>query len=229
MSIFESEKFGIYWHTSVKENSEIRIQLLHPVMEKFLGDLKGKITFDAGCGDGFSTKLLSESTTIYAGDINEYLLKTIQIDEVNFMKLDLNKKIPFEHDFFDVILCSNVLMNLTEETVLNTLKEFRRTLKHTGHIVISIVHPLYNLFANQSKLGHISQYGLHERVMVNTMKGYDSFEEFRRPLWWYFNMFIQSGFFVSNFEEIFVEQFKGITDKHIQRMGFPIFAVFKLE
>jgi len=201
MSIFESEKFGIYWHTSVKENSEIRIQLLHPVMEKFLGDLKGKITFDAGCGDGFSTKLLSESTTIYAGDINEYLLKTIQIDEVNFMKLDLNKKIPFEHDFFDVILCSNVLMNLTEETVLNKLKE----------------------------LGHISQYGLHERVMVNTMKGYDSFEEFRRPLWWYFNMFIQSGFFVSNFEEIFVEQFKGITDKHIQRMGFPIFAVFKLE
>src|SRR3989338_8778092 len=133
MSIFESEKFGIYWHTSVKENSEIRIQLLHPVMEKFLGDLKGKITFDAGCGDGFSTKLLSESTTIYAGDINEYLLKTIQIDEVNFMKL-------------------------AEETVLNTLKEFRRTLKHTGHIVISIVHPLYNLFANQSKLGHISQY-----------------------------------------------------------------------
>ena len=232
--IFKSRRFADGWARNVEENSAVRKELLCPILDRLLGPLEGRTVLDAGCGEGFSTRLLSKkgAERIIGADINPFLLRIARerFKEARFTQASIHD-LPFESDYFDRILCCNALMNVPDDQAESAVKEFWRVLRGTGRLVVSIIHPLYNLFANQSDASYdkMRAYGLSEEIRVSTIPGFADFAEYRRPLCWYMGRFVGTGFRLMLFDEVFISRFDGISERHLSRLGLPIFAVFSFE
>ena len=96
---------------------------------------------DLGCGGGYIGKSLTNCDVTF-GEIN--------IDE--FKGLDSNNKVllsglklPFKSDYFDYVICGDVLEHIEDDGTV--LKEINRVLKNDGKAVIMV--PAYKRF-----LGH---------------------------------------------------------------------------
>lgn len=108
-----------------------------------LNPLNGKYYLDAGCGTGnyfepFLGKM--HSGKIVAIDNSRSMLVRAKSknkdnnNQVDFYKLDLNKKLPFDNNIFDGILCVNVLYSIQNPESL--IGEFNRVLKKGGKLVL---------------------------------------------------------------------------------------------
>ena len=111
----------------------------------------GEHILDLGCGDGFYLYLLSNlelNTILYGVDSDKHALnsamKNLKIDEIRLTQADLMKKLPFNNDFFDAIVMSEVMEHLPDE--INGMKEVRRVLKKNGRIVLSVPNINYPFF-----------------------------------------------------------------------------------
>jgi SAM-dependent methyltransferase len=237
MNVFKSKEFAHQWHHHVKGNSAMRTQLLNPEIESKMGSLRDNTVLDAGCGSGFSTRLLLESSPreVFAFDINPHLVKIAreEIAGAGFLVADA-ARLPFRSEFFDLILCYNVLMNIKSSKLPETLEEFHRVMKKDGTLLAVLVHPLYNLFANQkSRDGdgyrQMKLYGVEEEIRVDSIPGFEDFQEWRRPLSWYSGLFSKNGFATEDFQEIFLAPFENMPEKYNWRLGYPVFAIFALE
>lgn len=88
---------------------------------------------DLGCSIGDFTREISNrigTKEIYGVDIKGY-----EPLGVTFKVADLNKRLPFEDEKFDIITASQVVEHLQEPSVL--LEEIHRVLKSTGYAIIS--------------------------------------------------------------------------------------------
>ncbi len=123
-----------------------------PAMVKMLGDVQGKAILDLACGFGDHLKKLSKKgARICIGiDASSKLLKfakNLQIPGTEFYQGDINKKLKFNDNAFDIIFCSLALHYLDN---LNKLfVEVRRVLKRNGIFAFSTGHPIFDLI-NQS-------------------------------------------------------------------------------
>lgn len=89
----------------------------------------GKI-LDIPCGDGWLKKELQESLWDYYGaDL------FTNPDITNFKKIDLNKAIPYQSDFYDYVACFEGLEHI--ENYHLATREFHRILKKEGVLLIS--------------------------------------------------------------------------------------------
>ena len=109
----------------------INWEIRHEV-KNFFENIKNKRVLDFGCGDGRYKK--------YIIDNNEYI--GIDVDESGHPNQDKKnditwnkKKLPFENEFFDIILMTEVLEHI--ENVGETLDELNRVLKNNGKIFIT--------------------------------------------------------------------------------------------
>ena len=95
----------------------------HEIALSFLPKGKCKV-LDAGCGPGaLSYTLKSKGYDVVSADIENNL----KFDDLNFFKLDLNKKLPLPKNSFDCIICVEVIEHL--ESPRFTIKEFKKILK----------------------------------------------------------------------------------------------------
>jgi SAM-dependent methyltransferase len=230
-----SRDFAMRWREHVQnEGSAIRMKLLNPKLESMIGDIKGKRVLDIGCGEGFSTKLLTgKGAEVIGADVNPHSagFAAVDIKEADFLVANMDG-LPFIASSFDLILCCNVLMNSSEDEVKDGVMEWQRVLAPQGRIIATIMHPIYSLFGNGfagKETGQVRCYGLNEEIRVDTIAGFMDFVEYRRPLAWYAKAFAESGFYIGSFDEVFVSWFEGIDEKHEKRLGLPIFAVFELQ
>lgn len=106
---------------------------------------------DAGCGRGFYLKLLSFfdfPKKIIGVDLNEkYLARAREITKdntcVTVQKASL-LALPFRNNFFDLIVCSEVLEHITEDAL--ALKELHRVLKPGGTLVVTVPNKNFPFF-----------------------------------------------------------------------------------
>jgi ubiquinone/menaquinone biosynthesis C-methylase UbiE len=92
---------------------------------------------DMGCGDGDFTLKLAEkigTRSIYGVDAVAELVIKAKAKGIEAYQCDLNQKIPFGDDTFDVICACNVIEHLSNTD--NFVKEIYRLLKADGYIVI---------------------------------------------------------------------------------------------
>lgn len=107
---------------------------------------KPKKILDIGCGRGFyinAFSLYSFPKEIHGVDINErYLLKAKRLSGDKRIKINKASiyKLPFKDNYFDFIVCSEVLEHLKNDQ--KGLKELKRVLKKKGKIIITV--PNYN-------------------------------------------------------------------------------------
>ena len=102
------------------------------------------IVLDLGCGNGqHSLKAAKRCKKVVGVDYNQRQLKIAQksakdkkIKNIEFLKLDLEKKLAFKKNIFDKILCLDILEHLKKRKQF--LSEIKRVLKPGGIVFISV-------------------------------------------------------------------------------------------
>ncbi len=95
---------------------------------------------DLGCGDGYLLNLLKQSgyKNLYGVDISKTRVKrALELTKLpnKHIVASLGEKTPFLPNFFDVIICSEVMEHIPKPDLL--LKEIHRLLKDEGMFIIS--------------------------------------------------------------------------------------------
>lgn len=114
-----------------------------PTTLKFLEDVKRKAILDLGCGPGIHTKKLWEKGAKIKGiDNSERLIEIAKKEapKIEFVKGDIENKLPYKSAEFDIVVSSLVLGHL--EKWDDVLKEINRVLKKGGLFVFSNYNPV---------------------------------------------------------------------------------------
>ena len=123
------------------EKGEFTILYPHPEVVKFVSTLKkrkARRILDLGCGAGRHLILLAkEGFDVYGVDISEVALKIARNKlESLGLKAELKRcsmeEIKYPSEFFDAVVCINVIYHTTREGMLKALGEIRRVLKRGG-------------------------------------------------------------------------------------------------
>lgn len=123
-----------------------------PAMIKLIGNVKGKVILDIGCGFGDHIRKLSKrgAKRIVGFDASPELIKIAKeqnIPSSEFYNGDMNKKLKFGNNLFDIVFSSLAFHYVKN---LNKLfSEIRRVLKKKRVLVFSTGHPIFDLI-NQS-------------------------------------------------------------------------------
>jgi 2-polyprenyl-3-methyl-5-hydroxy-6-metoxy-1,4-benzoquinol methylase len=122
---------------------------------------------DCGCGDGNFTLLVAENIgtqNIYGVDV---VNNVKSLSKINFFQGNLNERIPFEDESFDVIHANAIIEHLSNTDLF--VKELFRVCKRRGYCVLatpnlsSLHNIIYLLFGRQPFLAHVS-----DEVLVGT-------------------------------------------------------------
>jgi len=140
------------------------------IIQDILPDLSGKKALDIGCGGGRLINLiesLSDSVSVYGVDISEVMIKEARKKvsaPSNVLVADIEKKLPFENDFFDIIIGNYVLHYL--KNFEKAYVEFGRILKPDGYIILNVMHPIIDFITQKDKI-----YGQQEIITLKRLNG----------------------------------------------------------
>ncbi len=115
---------------------------------KFFKEKNLKKILDLGCGTGRHTELLTkENFEVFGCDNSKSALDFIK-EKIPLAKVELGDMVdlPYEDNFFDGILCYQVIQHGKTKTVKKAISEIHRTLKKGGYlflVVISTKHPKF--------------------------------------------------------------------------------------
>ena len=120
----------------------------NPAFLAFLGDVSGKDVLDAGCGEGYNTRLLARRGARVTGvDISQRMIELAREEEQR-EPLGIRYEVAsfcdlsFFHDAsFDAVVSFMALMDGPDYHT--AAKEFFRVLRPGGDLVFSITHPCF--------------------------------------------------------------------------------------
>ena len=170
-----------------------RLHLLNPELLKLLGNVSGKTILDAGCGNGYLSRMLARKGAQMTGvEPADALLKYAFAKEqenpfgIQYLQQDLST-FNSEHKF-DVVVSNMVFMDIPEYE--NAMQNCINALKSHGSFIFSISHPCFEDVGDQwesQKQLIVKEYFKEYEVKQN--HGYS----FHRPLSMYINLIIKSG------------------------------------
>lgn len=112
------------------------------VMLKLVRNLKHTpvTIFDFGGGTGYFSQLVKEvypSATVYCGDISHTAMEIgkQKYPQINFVFADAESTLPFEDNFFDLVISGEQIEHLTNVDIY--LSEMNRVTKKEGHLILS--------------------------------------------------------------------------------------------
>jgi SAM-dependent methyltransferase len=228
---FNSIAFADAWLARRAKTARLLDELLYPKVKQLVGDMNGLVAADLGCGNGESTKILRGASKIFACDINDFLLKKAAINlesiSTHFLTVDLANTLPFPNNFFDRIICCQVLMHLDDYSLLNLIRDLYRTLKQSGRAILTTGHPEWVLRrtteqGNRTNLvnSRIVRYGEWEGTTVCYYFCYNDFLE---------RMFRSVGFHVSTSQIDFPYEMCDLIPEYHDRAGWPLFTIFQIQ
>ena len=113
-------------------------------------DLKKDLKIlDAGCGTGYlSKKLLDAGCDVFSVDYSRNALSIFsdRVNEAKIYHVDLSRKLFFNDNMFDKIVCVNALYAIGSQSINSAVDEFYRILKKDGVIIITDPKENFNNF-----------------------------------------------------------------------------------
>lgn len=143
------DKNASTWSAQVRKGWDAyREYLNNPAFLKFIGNLRGKKVLDAGCGEGYNTRIFARRGALMVGiDISNKMIAFarkmekkkplgIRYERASFTNLSL-----FADNTFDAIVSTMAIMD--SPNYQGAIKEFYRILRPGGELFFSISHPCF--------------------------------------------------------------------------------------
>jgi SAM-dependent methyltransferase len=192
-----------------------------PATLSLLPDVKGKRVLDAGCGPGvYSEWLIQHGADVVALDVSPKMVNLAKQRlgmSVDVREADLSKPLSFfENSSFDIVLSPLVLDYL--ENWNDTLAEYYRVLRPSGHFVFSVGHPF-------SDFTYYKSNNYFETELVGSVwKGFKPVQIyvpcFRRSLSSILNPLIEAGFSLERIiEPKPTEEFREADPRHFEELS----------
>lgn len=135
------KQLKIFLKTEIDPAFAKRAEYIFSAIER----LRPQKILDAGCGRGFYVKALSFydfPKEIHGIDINSEYIKKAEKLALSDKRIKIAEgsiyKLPYKDNFFDVVICSEILEHLTDEK--KALQEIRRVLKPGGSLIATVPH-----------------------------------------------------------------------------------------
>ncbi len=137
------------WSAQVRKGWDTyREYLNNPAFFRFIGNLKGKAVLDAGCGEGYNTRILARKGARVVGvDISPRMLDLARSMEqreplgICYELASFSNLSVFPDASFDAVVSTMALMD--GPNYAGALREFYRVLRKRGKLFFSISHPCF--------------------------------------------------------------------------------------
>jgi len=137
------------WAQQVRDGRDVaRERLNNPAFLRLLGDLRGRDVLDAGCGEGYNTRILARGGARMVGvDISERMI-ALAVEEERRAPLGIRYRCtpytrldPFATGSFDAVVSFMALMDGPDFD--RAIAEAFRVLRAGGMLAFSITHPCF--------------------------------------------------------------------------------------
>jgi len=153
---------------------------------------------DLGCGDGTDLVYYKKlGTDIYGVDASQELLIIAKkkLPDAN-LKIGLFENIPFEDNYFDVVLSKYAIM--TSADMEPIFKEIYRILKPNGMMMFLVTHPFRQFFEKKDeKADYFEQKNVDSHILGKTI----TVKEPTHTMIEYLNYFLFKNFDVQDYDE----------------------------
>jgi len=103
----------------------------------YYGLIKGSKILDVGCAKGFLVKdLVDLGFEAYGIDISEYAIDNAPKDVKNRLKIGNAKKLPYDDNYFDLVISLNTIHNLDRNECKMAIQEIQRVSKTSSFIQV---------------------------------------------------------------------------------------------
>lgn len=106
------------------------------------------VILDVGCGTGATAAQLQKYGMVIAVDIAPLALSWSRQRGLNNLLLAAAERLPIAHESADVVVATDILEHLDDDVAV--LKEFYRTLKPGGYVVVTV--PAYSILWSEHDL-----------------------------------------------------------------------------
>jgi len=189
-----SEKTDFILNKITDEGDFYRKHVINPALFSLLGNVKGKLLLDAGCGEGYLSRYLAKQGAIVTGlepaeGLINHAIEREQKEKlgITYIKADLSKWKDKEK-YFDIVVSNMVFMDIPDYE--NAIKNCIKVLKPKGLFIFSISHPCFDIkgkWEEEKPYVEVSNY-----FDAYTMQNYIGYS-FHRMLSDYLNLVIKEG------------------------------------
>lgn len=202
-----------FWVKIIREGLDrYRTELTDQAVLDAVGDVEGLDVLDAGCGEGYMSRLLAERGARAAGvDVSDSLIEYARAhDDAERLALRFTvaglEYLPYEDDSFDVAVCNHVLSDVSDPVA--AISELGRVLRVGGRLIILMLHPcFYTAHAERDATGSIpvdtyfSERSVVQSFVVAGIESPDDVHMNFRPLEFYSELLAESGFAIERLRE----------------------------
>jgi len=146
-----------FWVQIIREHRDkYRNELTDPAMLKAIGQPAGLAVLDAGCGEGYLSRILARNgATVTGVDSSAKLIEAARAQSsadalpVSFDVAGVDE-LPYKDDTFDLVVCNHLINDLYDPG--KPISEFARVLRRGGRLIILMLHPcFYNKHAERDQ------------------------------------------------------------------------------
>jgi SAM-dependent methyltransferase len=171
-----------------------RLHMLNPVIFRLLGELEGARVLDAGCGQGYLSRLMARRGAQVTGvepaaAMYEYACarERERHDGVRYLQADLSSNVDLGRDY-DAVIANMVFLAIPDWK--SAMRNCVATLRDGGRFIFSVNHPCF-----EGGIGSWTTTGCLE--LREYLSEYERTNihgpDFHRPLAWYVNEVVQLG------------------------------------
>jgi 2-polyprenyl-3-methyl-5-hydroxy-6-metoxy-1,4-benzoquinol methylase len=121
-----------------------------------IGRPEGLTVLDAGCGEGYLSRILARKGAVVTGvDFSASLIeaaRTQNLADALPISFDNNSvdNLPYPTNTFDLVVCNHLMNDLYDPS--EPISEFARVLRNGGRLIILMLHPcFYNKHAERAQ------------------------------------------------------------------------------
>jgi SAM-dependent methyltransferase len=137
------------WADHVRRGWDVfRQRVNNPAFFALIGDLSGKTVLDAGCGEGYNTRLLAKGGARVTGvDVSPRMIELARAEEereplgIRYEAASFSDLSLLDDVTFDAVISSMALMDGAD--LEGALRELHRVLKPGGDLFFSVTHPCF--------------------------------------------------------------------------------------
>ncbi len=137
-----------FWVQIIREHRDkYRNELTDPAVLRAIGEPRGLDILDAGCGEGYLSRVLARQGANVTGiDASANLIEAARTQSLNdalSVSFDVGTvdDLPYENEAFDLVVCNHLMNDLRDPA--RAITQFSRVLCRGGRLIILMLHPCF--------------------------------------------------------------------------------------